>query len=317
MLKKYKAGDVVGELTLIEKISYTTPKGNSKNKWKCLCSCGKETIVFAANLNKTRSCGHLKSVMTSLAHFEDLTGCKYGRLTVVHRLPDRISKSNRHIVQYLCLCDCGSYTEVDAQELRKGSTVSCGCFSKENSVKRNCKIRIGDKYGKLTVVNKDQSFRYGRSTMSRWKCKCECGSEIVVFGNALKRGQVSCGCVNSKGEEEIAKILSDKHISFTRQYYFTDLLSEKGFPIFFDFAIFDDNQLKCVLEYQGIQHYIPQPNHFGDHQRNITDVLKRDYCAKHGIHLYEIRYDEDIFLALDAIFNLYDNTVPSSVQEKV
>lgn len=299
----YKQGDIVGELTLIEKIPYKIPCGRTKNKWKCLCSCGNETEVFASNLNKTRSCGHLKET-TPKSFFVDLSGKTFGRLTVLYRTDDRISKSGRHLVRYMCKCLCGNFVEVDAQELRKGSTISCGCYQKETNSVTKCKIHVGDKFGKLTVAEKMPSKHYGRSTMSRWKCNCECGSSVIVFGGSLLRGQVSCGCVNSKGEEEIAEYLSRHDIQFIRQFYFDDLLSTKGFPIYFDFAIKDKDGNIFLLEYQGIQHYIPQQNHFGDYQRDITDVLKRKYCKEHNIDLVEIRYDENVSERLNEIFNI-------------
>ena len=315
----YKPGDKFGELTLIEKIPYKLPSGSSKSKWKCLCSCGKETIVFAANLRKTKSCGHLKAENTSKAHFVNLTGKTFGRLTVKERCSDRISSSGRHIVRYLCECSCGNNVEVDAQELRKGTTVSCGCYYKEHNGVDLCVTHVGDRFGKLVVLEKMPSVRYGKSTMSRWKCKCDCGSIIEVFGGSLQRGQISCGCVNSKAEEEIAAILSSKNIPFERQYSFEDLLSDKGFPVFFDFALKDSSGHICLIEYQGVQHYVPQVDHFGDHQRDVTDVLKREYCKRNGLKLFEIAYTDDIDTSISNILDiLYGNTVPSSLKnEKV
>ena len=312
MREKYKPGDRIGELTLIEKVIYKIPSGKTKSKWKCKCSCGKETYVFAANLNKTKSCGHLTKEGVSKARFCDLTGKTFGRLFVLRRVNDRINISGRRIVRYLCKCSCGNEVTVDANELRKGTTQSCGCLQKELNGASRCKIHVGDTFGKLTVIEKMPSFHYGRSTMSRWKCKCECGSITTIFGGALLRGQISCGCINSKAEEEIANILSSKQIKFGRQYYFDDLLSDKGFPVYFDFSIEDDNELLCLIEYQGIQHYIPQSNHFGDYQREVTDVLKREYCENNSIKLFEIKYDENISDAIDKILSIvYEDTVPS------
>lgn len=312
MHEKHYAGERIGELTLIEKIPYRIPSGHMKTKWKCVCSCGKETVVFAANLNKTKSCGHLTADAVSKAGLQDKTGMRFGRLTVIQRDKDRIGASGRKIVRWLCLCDCGKYTSVDSAELNKGTIVSCGCFQKEANGKKQLKTHVGDRFGKLTVLEQMPSFHYGKSTMSRWKCKCECGSVIIVFGGALRRGQISCGCVNSKAEEEIASILSEKDVQFGRQYYFDDLLSDKGFPVYFDFSIECGSKLICLVEYQGVQHYVPQSNHFGDHQREITDVLKRNYCAQHHIKLFEIRYDENISDAIENILNSVDvNTVPN------
>ena len=175
---------------------------------------------------------------------------------------------------------------------------------------KNTKDLTGKTFGKLTVLKQLQSVKYGKnnSTMTKWLCQCECGSTIEVFGNALRRGQLSCGCVNSKGEEAVSKCLSEMGIHFSRQYFFPDLTSEFGRPLFFDFAVWKDGELS-LLEYQGIQHFVPQPNHFGDYQRNITDVLKKEYCMEHKITLHEIRYDDDVN---QRIYELYGNPVPST-----
>ena len=50
----------------------------------------------------------------------------------------------------------------------------------------------GWKLGKLTVLRRDVN-RKGRST---WRCKCECGTEIIALSQDLKSGHTrSCGCM--------------------------------------------------------------------------------------------------------------------------
>jgi len=56
----------------------------------------------------------------------DLTGQRFGRLTVLHREPNKGRK-----VTWLCRCDCGASRVVTADNLRSGNTTSCGCFKSE------------------------------------------------------------------------------------------------------------------------------------------------------------------------------------------
>ena len=56
----------------------------------------------------------------------DMTGQKFGRLTVISRLA---SKHNR--ATWLCQCDCGNRLEVIGKYLRNGDTKSCGCLNIE------------------------------------------------------------------------------------------------------------------------------------------------------------------------------------------
>jgi hypothetical protein len=54
--------------------------------------------------------------------FIDLTGQRFGRLVVQGLAPKR-----RETVWW-CLCDCGKEMQVGANSLRRGVTVSCGCY---------------------------------------------------------------------------------------------------------------------------------------------------------------------------------------------
>ena len=61
----------------------------------------------------------------------DLTGQKFGRLTVITQ-----GGKNQHgkIVWY-CMCDCGQSGRVVGQSLRAGKTMSCGCLRAEVTAK--------------------------------------------------------------------------------------------------------------------------------------------------------------------------------------
>lgn len=54
----------------------------------------------------------------------DLTGQRFGRLTVIERTIT--SKSGR--AKWLCQCDCGKSTTTTGTNLRTGVTKSCGCY---------------------------------------------------------------------------------------------------------------------------------------------------------------------------------------------
>lgn len=57
----------------------------------------------------------------------DLTGKRFGRLTVLCRDHNRIVGSSS-AVAWKCLCDCGNRVSVLSGDLRSGKTLSCGCF---------------------------------------------------------------------------------------------------------------------------------------------------------------------------------------------
>ena len=63
-----------------------------------------------------------------MGRVKDLTGEKYGRLTVLSL--DGLNKHKRSM--WSCLCDCGNETVVDISNLKYGTTFSCGCLRKQN-----------------------------------------------------------------------------------------------------------------------------------------------------------------------------------------
>lgn len=60
----------------------------------------------------------------------DITGNKYGRLTVIKEN----GKCGKNI-KWLCKCDCGKEISVISYNLKNGHTRSCGCFQKESKSK--------------------------------------------------------------------------------------------------------------------------------------------------------------------------------------
>ena len=60
----------------------------------------------------------------------DLTGRRFGRLTVI----ERVENDNHRHARWLCQCDCGNIKTVSARHLLDGSTVSCGCYSRDKCI---------------------------------------------------------------------------------------------------------------------------------------------------------------------------------------
>lgn len=56
----------------------------------------------------------------------DLTGRKFGRLTVIRRDGQKDGRAT-----WLCLCECGNIHSASGKYLRSGATQSCGCLHKE------------------------------------------------------------------------------------------------------------------------------------------------------------------------------------------
>ena len=61
--------------------------------------------------------------------------------------------------------------------------------------KRNGNIKIGRKYGRLTVIEKTNK---KQGTNSIYKCKCDCGNIVYVSSGHLGKETFSCGCLKKE-----------------------------------------------------------------------------------------------------------------------
>lgn len=61
----------------------------------------------------------------------DLTGQKFGKLTVIKRVYNYQCGKNYTGALFLCKCDCGNETIVAGRYLRDGKQKSCGCYRRE------------------------------------------------------------------------------------------------------------------------------------------------------------------------------------------
>lgn len=82
--------------------------------------------------------------------FVDITGKKFGRLTVLSRAENLKDRTN-----WNCVCDCGNTRTARGSNLIAGRTLSCGCLQKESAKRRL--IKHGRSY-----KNNDGSYEYAR-----------------------------------------------------------------------------------------------------------------------------------------------------------
>lgn len=143
----------------------------------------------------------------------------------------------------------------------------------------------GQVFGRLTVLKKVGNIN-GKAT---WLCECECGSQTVVRGDSLRTGNTqSCGCVRSMGENIISSLLTENNVKFQKEYSFNDLRGINGGLLRFDFAVFKNNKLSHLIEFDGVQHY-DEDNLYYKEDIIIHDEVKNRYCAARNIPLIRLR----------------------------
>ena len=115
-----ESGNRYGHLTIVED---TGKRYHGSIVYKCLCDCGNYKEVDS---NKLHS-GHVTSCGCARHMVKDLTGMRFGKLTVVS-----FAKREKGKTYWNCKCDCGNECIASSCSLKEGSTVSCGCVNKEN-----------------------------------------------------------------------------------------------------------------------------------------------------------------------------------------
>lgn len=63
-----------------------------------------------------------------MKQYEDLTGKRFGRWTVLYEGEPIIGSGNRRLRRWICRCDCGSERLVRELNLKQGKSSSCGCY---------------------------------------------------------------------------------------------------------------------------------------------------------------------------------------------
>lgn len=130
---------------------------------------------------------------------EDLSGQKFGRLTVIGTAEPLGIKSKR--TAWLCQCDCGNIKPIKAEHLKDGTTKSCGCLNTENNVKRAYQMHaVNTKY-------------HPSETSARrvWKKRYNDGD--LSFEDFMRISQMNCSYCEAEPNNMQNSAASDKKAS--------------------------------------------------------------------------------------------------------
>lgn len=115
-------------------------------------------------------------------------------------------------------------------------------------------------------------------------------------------------CKKSKGEKTIESILNKYKIDYRTQIKFKDLKYINNLR--FDFGIYKGDELKCLIEHNGKQHY-EFVEYFHISEKSFLDYKERDrikikYCDNNNIKLYIINFNDNIE---EKIFEIIKNEI--------
>ncbi|MBQ8551426.1 MAG: hypothetical protein IJ428_01275 [Clostridia bacterium] len=115
-----------------------------------------------------------------MREWPSLIGQKFGMLTVIGQA---LSTEKGHR-RWICKCDCGTEKVVLGSNLKRGTTVSCGC--------KHTNDLTGQKIGKLTVLERSDKYgSRGKRKAQLWKCQCECGAITYKATDTLTNPDIS------------------------------------------------------------------------------------------------------------------------------
>jgi len=197
--KKDLTNQKFGRLTVLEDVGRT----HGYVLWKCLCECGNTVNVMASSLQSgaTQSCGCYNKERVSETSKIDLTGQKFGRLTVL----EDVGRAKSKQVIWKCLCDCGNIVDVISGHLQSGITKSCGCLHKEQMSMRSKKENNPAWKGGITPLT--QTIRHCTQYIE-WR-KLIFQRDDFTCGHCLVRG----GKLHAHHIKRFSKIIEENHIT--------------------------------------------------------------------------------------------------------
>jgi hypothetical protein len=202
----------------------------------------------------------------NLGKLIDLTGQRFGRLTVIKRA--KRPGSAKTGTYWECLCDCGNISVTCGAGLVRGDVKSCGCYNKERVRETHFIDRTEQKFKRLLIIELDH---IDKKHGSCWKCLCDCGNEIIVQGNNLVSGVTqSCGCLHkeritlTKGLSALNKIFD----SYKRKAKNRDINFELDKDFFIE--IINKNCFYCGSKPTNLQ---KNPKGNGDYIYNGIDRI--------------------------------------------
>ena len=246
----------------------------------------------------------------------DLTGMIFGRLRVDEFAGFSYYPSGKARRMWKCTClNDGNELTVRANDLVNGHTKSCGCLNSDKRSERKFVDLSGQQINGFNVikrigtVSKNEDWK---TSTPLYLAQCiNCGRYFHVRADYLRSGNThSCGCLLKQREMEIELFLEAENIDYVKGVSFKDFLSEKGYPLYYDFAIFgSDGALRCIVEEHGVQHRATV--------NKKKDAKKKDFCISHNIAFEEIWYYESIPDRINEILSkyLHANPVPSVFDE--
>lgn len=262
--------------------------------YKCVCDCGKEVIMSEFDFLKKKH--------------------RYCTETI------RRSRNDRWLYEeYDKKNQCGLKTAQDEKRKETYKRVFDSSYNIDytGTIHESLEILecVDDHYEELRFISDARKKGGGTYYVYKlYQCRCYlCGKEQQIksskfsinpptkYGYTAYNGYWSdayCDCHRiSSFQWIVTKLLKENEVSYRVEVSFPDLYGAGHVNhLRYDFGVYDEEgNIKCLIECQGEQHYMPIEEFGGDSQfmwQRKNDELKREYAKKNGIPLYEIPYKD-------------------------
>ena len=274
---------------------------NEKYNFRCMCgSCFTTTFAKFQNRNKRQcnKCGRKGTPQTKPLDINYVSN--YFKMYDCELISNNYENYHTDLV---AICSCGREFYTSYAKFRN-SKHQCQECSQRDANEFKCKYTyeyVNDllkEHEEKLLTPKTSDYIIRKSDI---EIKCSCGeiytTQLAIVLDYDKYCCNECSFANislSLGELKVHDYLVNNNIKFKEQYSFNDC--KYKYVLRFDFAIFDINDnLICLCEYDGIQHFKPFDYYGGINTFNlikIRDNIKNIYCMDNNIKLIRIPYTQ-------------------------
>ena len=209
---KHLIGTQINKWTVLDIVEHRNKdKGYVYATCQCICGTVRD-VRLSKLLNGTCQdcgCGHQDRLKELIKQkYAYLTNTTINGWTILEIIPP-IGK--RTTAYAMCKCRCGTIKEVKISYILNGQSKDCGCGRKNTLREMRTNNLVGQRFGKLVVLEMlEERNKHGRIL---YRCKCDCGNEIIVLGYCLTQHHTSsCGCLNSYYNMYIKQFLNSNKL---------------------------------------------------------------------------------------------------------
>lgn len=231
-----------------------------------------------------------------MGKFIDLTGAKFGRLTVLKRSPHNTSYNKP---QWICECECKNIVTVCAADLKKGQTLSCGCLNKEKTALRNVNRRKRNRYRMtenyaVMYTSKGEPFKIDKEDFDKVKTYCWCKNSKGYLvcrreGKYILLHRLITNCPDDMVVDHINHDKSDNRKQNLRICSLSQN-AQNSISLLLSGIVFDESKRKWIAKHKGevIGEYKSYYEAINEKRRHLKNT--------YGEYAFDMDYDKALMM---------------------